>query len=131
MRDAYFRDLTDDELAEFLVDLSGTDPKVLENKEFVGMILPALRGYYRAIAGYACAAESTVSCPIYAFAGTDDGLAPYENVSAWSAHTTSEFALRVFPGNHFYFVEHLLDLVRDVETRFCEAAPRRKRGQRA
>jgi surfactin synthase thioesterase subunit len=131
MRDEYFRDLTDDELVEFLVDLSGTDPKVLENKEFVDMMLPALRGYYRAIAGYACAAESTVSCPIYAFAGTDDGLAPYENVSAWSAHTTSEFALRVFPGDHFYFVEHLLDLVRDVETRFCEAAPRRKRGQRA
>ncbi len=32
---------------EFLVDLSGTDPKVLENKEFVDMMLPALRGYYR------------------------------------------------------------------------------------
>ncbi len=54
----------------------------------------------------------------------------YENVSAWSSTPTSEFAVRVFPGDHFYFVEHLVDLVHDVETRFCEAALRRKRGQR-
>ena len=44
------------------------------------MILPALRGYYGAIAGYTCGPDATVSCPIYAFVGTDDGLAPYDNV---------------------------------------------------
>jgi surfactin synthase thioesterase subunit len=52
--------------------------------------------------------------------GTDDGLAPYDNVSAWSTHTTSNFALRVFPGDHFYFTKHLLDVVKDVETRFSD-----------
>ena len=130
MRDEYFRDLSDDELVKFLGDLSGADPKLLDNKDFVDMILPALRGYYHAIAGYSCGAGATVSCPIYAFTGTDDGLAPYDNVSAWSAHTTSEFAVRVFPGDHFYFVNHLADVVQDVETRFSEAALWRKRGQR-
>ena len=55
MRTEYFRDLSDDELVKFLIELSGTDPKVLDNKDFVEMILPALRGYYDSIAGYTCA----------------------------------------------------------------------------
>jgi surfactin synthase thioesterase subunit len=130
MRDEYFSDLSDDELVTFLVELSGTDPTVLTNKEFVDMVLPALRGYYDVIAGYTCAAGATVSCPIYAFAGTDDGLARYENVSAWSVHTTSEFAVRVFDGDHFYFARHLPEVAQDVETRVYEAALRQKRGQR-
>jgi surfactin synthase thioesterase subunit len=130
MRDEYFSDLSDDELVTFLVDLSGTDPKVLDDKEFVDMVLPALRGYYNAIAGYTCAAGATVSCPIYAFAGTDDGLARYENMSAWSAHTMSEFAVRVFDGDHFYFAKHLSEVAREIEMRFFEAALRRKRGER-
>ena len=126
MRDEYFRDLSDDELIKFLADLSGTDPKILDNKEFVDMLVPSLRGYYSAIAGYTCVPEATVSCPIYAFMGTDDLLAPYENVSAWSEHTTSEFAVRVFPGDHFYLFKHLVDVVGDLETRFRKAqAPKR------
>lgn len=123
MRDQYFRDLSDDELMKFLIDLSGIDPKVLDNKDFVDSMLPGLRGYYGAIAGYTCPSGATVSCPIYASVGTDDGLAPYQNVAAWSAHTTSEFTVRVFPGDHFYFAQHLPELVHDIEARIsarCE-----------
>ena len=129
MRDEYFFDLSDGELVKFLVDLSGADPKLLNNKEFVDMMLPALRAYYHAIAGYSCLTTAAVSCPIYAFVGTDDGLAPYDNVAAWSVHTTSEFAVRVFPGDHFYFTEHLLDVANDIETRFVDLCD--KRGLRA
>ncbi len=115
MRAEYFKNLSDDELVTFLIDLSGTDPKVLDNKEFVDMILPALRGYYNAIAGYACPSEATVSCPIYASVGTYDALASQENMTGWADHTTAEFTLRAFEGNHFYFAEHLLDVVNDVQ----------------
>ena len=125
MRREYFRDLSDDELMRFLVDLSGMDPKVLNNKEFIEPMLPSLRGYYSAIAGYTCPSGAAVSCPIYAFVGTDDPLAPYDNVSAWSAHTTSDFAVRVFPGDHFYFTRHLPDVVDDIETRFFDLCNKR------
>jgi surfactin synthase thioesterase subunit len=128
MRREYFRDLSDEELMGFLVGLSGMDPKVLDNKEFIDMMLPALRGYYGAIAGYTCPPGAAVSCPIYAFVGTDDPLAPYDNVSAWATHTTSEFALRVFPGDHFYFTKHLPDVVNDIETRFVDGSTKRGSG---
>lgn len=129
MRSEYFRDLSDDELIGYLVELSGTDPKVLENKEFVDMLLPALRGFYEAIAGYHCQPGVTVSCPIYASVGDDDRLAPVDGVSDWSAHTTSDFDMRIFEGRHFYFNDHLSDVTTDIESRFSEAVERRKRGQ--
>jgi surfactin synthase thioesterase subunit len=118
MRSEYFRDMSDDELVKFLIDLSGTDPKVMDNNDFLDMILPPLRGYYNAIAGYTCDAEATVSCPVHAFVGSDDRLASRDNVSGWADHTTAEFTVRVFEGNHFYFAEHLGDVVTEVEKRF-------------
>jgi len=118
VKNEFFRDLSDDRVLKHVAELAGTNPKILDSKEFSDLFLPALRGYFGSIADYTCASGATVSCPIYAFVGTDDLLAPYENVSAWSDHTTSDFALRVFPGNHFYFSDHLLDVVGDVETRF-------------
>jgi surfactin synthase thioesterase subunit len=118
MRSEYFRDMSDDELVKFLIELSGTDPKVMDNRDFLDMILPPLRGYYNAIAGYTCDAEATVSCPVHAFVGTDDRLASRDNVSGWADHTTAEFTLRVFEGNHFYFAEHLGEVVTEVEMRF-------------
>jgi surfactin synthase thioesterase subunit len=129
MKSEYFRDLSDEQLVEYLVELSGTDPKVLDNKDFVDMLLPALRGFYEAIAGYVCEPGASVSCPIYAFVGDDDRLAPVDAVRGWSAHTTSDFTMRVFDGKHFYFTDHLGDVVADIETRFSEAVYRRKRGQ--
>ena len=118
MRSEYFRDMSDDEMVKFLIDLSGTDPKVLENKEFMDLLLPPLRGYYNAIAGYTPDSGAILSCPIHAFVGTDDRLASLDSVSGWAQHTTADFTVRAFEGDHFYFAEHLIDVVTDVETKF-------------
>lgn len=118
MKSEYFRELSDDDLLKFLVAISGTDPKVLDNTELVDIILPALRGYYNAIAGYTCPDDATVSCPISAFVATDDGLATEDSMAGWASHTTADFALRVFPGNHFYLADHIPALVAEVETKF-------------
>jgi surfactin synthase thioesterase subunit len=105
-------------MVKFLIDLSGTDPKVLENKEFMDLLLPPLRGYYNAIAGYAPDSGAMLSCPIHAFVGTGDRLASLDSVSGWAQHTTADFTVRAFEGDHFYFAEHLIDVVTDVETKF-------------
>lgn len=118
MRSEYFRDMSDDEMVKFLIDLSGTDPKVLENREFMDLLLPPLRGYYNAIAGYSPDSGAMVSCPIHAFVGTDDRLASLDSVSGWAEHTEADFTVRAFEGDHFYFAEHLVDVVTEVETKF-------------
>jgi surfactin synthase thioesterase subunit len=97
-------------------EMTGANPAFLENEEFAAKILPTLRGL-RAIANYECPHDATVSCPIFAFLGDDDEVATYEKVMPWAQRTTSEFAVRVFAGHHFYLNDHLPELVSDIETK--------------
>jgi surfactin synthase thioesterase subunit len=106
---------TDRGLLDAVSEMTGAKPELLEDDEFAAKILPTLRGL-KAISKYDCAPDATVSCPIFAFLGDDDDVATYEKVVPWSQRTTSEFAIRVFPGHHFYLSENLPELVKDVET---------------
>jgi surfactin synthase thioesterase subunit len=95
-------------------EMTGAKPEFLENEEFAAKILPTLRGL-KAVANYECPPGATVSCPIFAFLGDDDEVATYEKVLPWSQRTTSEFAIRVFSGHHFYVNDNLPELVSEVE----------------
>ncbi|MEV5982170.1 alpha/beta fold hydrolase [Streptomyces sp. NPDC052114] len=103
-RRAALRPSGDDEEAalEALLRLGGTDPAVLAHPELRAMILPALRGDFRAGATYrpgSCA--SLLSCPITAWRGRDDELADGD-VRAWAEHTSSAFHTQDFTGGHYY-----------------------------
>ncbi len=111
----YFHQRSDDELLKMVTDLTGTAPGFLDEK-FVAAILPTLRSY-RAIVDYTCSADVKVSCPIYAYAGSDDGVVDYQSVPAWSERTTSEFSVRVFPGDHFYVTQNGRELADEVQSR--------------
>lgn len=91
-------------LAE-LRHLSGTDDLVFENEELLGAVLPALRNDYAALAAYRPSPSATVDCPIGIFVGDSDPLVSLDQASAWSAVTTAESSLHVFPGGHFYLTE--------------------------
>ena len=101
-------------LLDAVSDMTGVNPEFLENEEFAARILPTLRGF-KAISNYDCPPDATVSCPIYAFFADDDEVATHEKVAPWSVRTTSEFAIREFPGHHFYLNDHLPALVKDIE----------------
>ncbi|MCW2626262.1 MAG: Thioesterase, partial [Mycobacterium sp.] len=49
----------------------------------------------------------------------------YDSVLAWSDFTTSEFAVRVVPGEHFYVTEDVRELVEDIGHRIaqCDRRP--------
>jgi surfactin synthase thioesterase subunit len=82
--------------------LSGTDAKLLAYSEMRRMILPALRGDYRAIETYVYEPGPPLTCPIIAFVGKDDPQASIHEVCAWAEHTKAGFGYRVFGGGHFY-----------------------------
>jgi surfactin synthase thioesterase subunit len=88
-------------LAEVAV-LSGTDNRFLADEELRGMVLPALRGDYLAVAGYRCAANVQVSCPVTALLGDRDPKVTVEGGRRWCDHTTGAFEHHVFEGGHFY-----------------------------
>lgn len=113
---------TDRGLLDAVKEATGVNPEFLENEEFAARILPTLRGF-KAIMKYDCDPAATVSCPIAAYIGDEDEIATPEKVRPWAERTTGEFTFREFPGHHFYLMEHLPELVADLEAKikeYCE-----------
>ena len=117
------RGFSDNDMLDLVARMTGTNPDFFEDEEFRVGVLPTLRAA-RAIAGYNCPPETTVSCPIYAFIGDKDWIAAQEDMVPWRERTTGEFAIRVFPGDHFYFNNNLSELVRDIEDKTLECCAR-------
>jgi surfactin synthase thioesterase subunit len=115
----YFRSRSDDELVKMLAEVTDTHAGFLD-EQFVATILPTVRSY-KAIADYTSPTGAAVSCPIYAFAGDDDPIVDHDSVRGWSEFTMSEFAVRTFPGGHFFLTEHVREVAEEVEARISHA----------
>lgn len=93
---------SDDEIVNWLEDGSGMRDPVLEHPDFRRLFLDVLRGDLTAIAGYQYAAEPPLKCPIVAFAGEQDSVAPRREMLAWRHETAERFSLHVLPGRHLF-----------------------------
>jgi surfactin synthase thioesterase subunit len=111
--------MSDNEMLNLVAQMTGMDPDFFHDEEFLVGVLPTLRAA-RAIAGYDSPPETRLSCPIYAFIGDKDWISTQDDMAPWADRTTSEFAIRVFPGDHFYLNNNLPELVSDIETRTLE-----------
>ncbi|MFE6281737.1 thioesterase II family protein [Streptomyces sp. NPDC057877] len=97
--------------------LGGTDAALLDDPELRELVLPALRGDYRALASYQGTPGRTLSCPVLALAGGQDTDATAADVEAWRHHTSGDFRMRVFEGGHFFLSHHTREaagLVREL-----------------
>ncbi|MGB3442677.1 MAG: alpha/beta fold hydrolase [Actinophytocola sp.] len=106
----------DDGLVAEIQALSGTDAKVMRDEELLRMVLPAIRGDYRAIETYRSEPGRTISAPIHAIVGESDPKATVAEVSRWEEHTTGAFAMKVFPGGHFYLDRHVPEVLGLIRT---------------
>jgi surfactin synthase thioesterase subunit len=74
------------------------------------MIIEPLRADYQALGAYHFAPEPPVHCPIAVLTGADDPRTVRDEAAAWQKYTTDAFALRVFPGGHFFISENVADV---------------------
>jgi pyochelin biosynthesis protein PchC len=108
----------DPSLLREVVRLGGTPAVLLDDEDVQQMILPALRGDYKAIETYVWEPGPPLSCPISAFLGAADPLTDDGEAAAWALHTTGDFELRVFPGGHFYLAAQVPVLAKLVAAAF-------------
>lgn len=92
----------DEQLWEELRRLEGVPREVLENKELMRLVLPALRADSALYRNYVYTEEPPLACPIWAYGGLNDPNVTREHLAAWAEQTTESFALRQFPGGHFF-----------------------------
>jgi medium-chain acyl-[acyl-carrier-protein] hydrolase len=73
-----------------------TDPELL------ALLLPALRADIAAVETHVYKDEPPLSCPITAFAGSDDSLMNSDDLTDWRLQTSAAFASYQMPGDHFF-----------------------------
>jgi surfactin synthase thioesterase subunit/glycosyltransferase involved in cell wall biosynthesis len=112
-------DPTDQELMADLARLDGTPDELLSNRGAWSAILPALRADTALYRHYQYTPEAPLAMPIRAYGGIDDPNISAEHLQAWSGETAASFAMRRFPGGHFYLrparAEFAQALAQDLE----------------
>jgi pyochelin biosynthesis protein PchC len=89
-----------------VVALSGTDAAILGDPEILRMVLPAIRGDYRAVETHQHRDGPPLTCPITVLTGDDDPRVSLDEATAWKEHTTEGCDVRVLAGGHFFLVHH-------------------------
>jgi surfactin synthase thioesterase subunit len=98
--------LPDARIVSELRKLGGTDAAMLADPEVLEMILPAVRGDYRAVETYRHDPDRRLDCPVTVLTGDRDPQVSVEEARAWDEHTTGPVELEVLPGGHFFLVDH-------------------------
>ncbi len=98
---------SDSEVLADMVDLGGTDPRLLEDDDFVELLVLAVRADYRAFSRYSCRRDVRITADIHALRGDRDHRISREWSDRWESHTAGRFTLSMFDGGHFYLNEHL------------------------
>jgi surfactin synthase thioesterase subunit/glycosyltransferase involved in cell wall biosynthesis len=109
----------DEQFLAELQRLEGIPKELIEDAALMRAILPVLRadaGLYRR---YVYTEDAPLDCAIRAYGGAGDANVRREHLEAWAEQTTASFAVRLFPGGHFYMPrsqpEFLAALAADLE----------------
>jgi surfactin synthase thioesterase subunit len=97
----------DDDVLADVRRLGGTDQSMLDDPDLLELVLPALRADYRALGLYSWGGGEPLTAAVTALTGDSDPMTTVEDAGTWRAHTTGDFALKVFPGDHFYLFGQL------------------------
>jgi medium-chain acyl-[acyl-carrier-protein] hydrolase len=101
---------------ERLKRYDGTPPGLLDDAELMDLVLPKLRAAYDAAGKHEYDLTTPLDVPILALGGIADPTVPRESLEAWAGQTSGPFALRMFPGSHFYLrgeEPRVIDAVRE------------------
>ena len=107
--------LPHDEFIVRLRELNGTPRELLEDPEATEFFLPVLRADFELVDTYQYRPERRLSCPISVYGGLQDEEAPVTGLETWKEHTSAEFKVRLFPGDHFFIHAsgtHFLEILR-------------------
>lgn len=102
--------MAQDEIIAEMVDLGGTDPQLLEDEDFVELLLMAVRADYAAFNRYSCADDVRIDADIHTLGGDRDHRISETMLRRWASHTTGAFTCSIFDGGHFYINDHTADV---------------------
>jgi medium-chain acyl-[acyl-carrier-protein] hydrolase len=112
--------LPDDAFLSELQNLHGMPQGVLDSKELLELVLPAVRSDFTILETYQYEPQAPLACPITAFGGFEDPRTTKEGLERWSAQTIETFNLVMLPGDHFFFDSARPHIVQSIACQLLE-----------
>ncbi len=115
----------EDEFLDEVRSLKGMADELLENREFMELVLPFLRADFHLCGSYEYQQRTPLECPVLVIGGAHDSeiAADPQNLAAWASETTSFCEQTELDAGHFFINTHrdrVIDLVVDSLARaFC------------
>jgi medium-chain acyl-[acyl-carrier-protein] hydrolase len=94
--------------------LHGTPTELLQNRECMELLLPALRADFAVCETYTYLSQPPLPIPINAYGGLEDKVIGLEQLEAWRAQTSAYFRLRLLHGDHFFLDSRRAELLADI-----------------
>jgi surfactin synthase thioesterase subunit len=113
--------LDDQALVGELAKMGGTEGELLADPEMRELIMPYVRGDIRLADNYRHEPYPPLSVPITSLVGDADHLVSPEQADRWAKLTSAPFGRRVLPGDHFYLIPALGDVIAEIEARLAMA----------
>ncbi len=110
-REEPIHNLSEKEFVKKIREYNGTPKEVLEHEELMQIMIPILRSDFQVCETYVYQQKPKLDLPVTIFGGLKDSSATQADLQAWSNFTSGPFALRMFPGDHFYLLRSKADLV--------------------
>ena len=109
-------ELPDEAFLREIQSLNGMPQAVLESKELLEIVLPAVRSDFTLLENYQYQPGEPLGCAITACGGLKDPRVSRSGMEGWGAQTKAAFDLVMFQGDHF-FLEPERPLLLDILTR--------------
>jgi medium-chain acyl-[acyl-carrier-protein] hydrolase len=96
-------DLPEERFLSAVIARYDSIPKaIMEQAEFMKLLLPTLRADFTLVEDYRYRAERPLGCPIVVFGGLEDRRVDRSQLEAWSLETYARCTVHLLPGGHFF-----------------------------
>lgn len=101
------------ELIRELIRLEGLPPEVLQWIDYLDPFLPTIRADLECRETWQ-ARVMELAIPLHVLGGASDKMVQINDLAAWQGYTSSTFAVRQFPGGHFFIKSALSEVSRYI-----------------
>jgi len=110
-----YHQLKDDAFISVLREYNGTPEQVLENRELMDLLLPAIRADFSLAENYRYRGGPVLNLPITLFAGEHDDIRAEGQVNGWSLETSQPLHTFWFDGGHFFVDTHRRQVLEQLD----------------
>lgn len=95
-------ELDDEQMLRMLQGFGGVPEAMLERPDWLRTMLATMRADLQLAGGLRTLGAHALPCPVRAYAGRDDRMAPAASMQGWARYTASAFRFHTVAGGHFF-----------------------------